>query len=77
MATTEELLKLDVQSRLKLIDRLWESVVEDLNDPGSPQSLPVTDELRALLDRRMKAYRENPDRVSPWADVRDRILKRR
>jgi putative addiction module component (TIGR02574 family) len=77
MASTEELLKLDVQARIKLIDELWDSVVRDLNDPESPQSLPVTDDLRALLDRRTKAYRANPDAGSPWADVRDRILKRR
>jgi putative addiction module component (TIGR02574 family) len=77
MASTEELLKLDVQTRLKLIDQLWDSVVRDLNDPDSPQSLPVADELRVLLDRRMKAYRENPDRGSSWGDVRDRVLKRR
>ena len=77
MASTEELLKLDVQARIKLIDELWNSVVRDLNDPESPQSLPVTDELRALLDRRAKVYRANPDAGSPWADVRDRILQRR
>jgi putative addiction module component (TIGR02574 family) len=70
-------LKLDVQARLELIDQLWESVVRDLNDPESPQSLPVTDDLRALLDRRSKAYHENPDAGSPWPEVRDRILKRR
>lgn len=77
MASTDELLKLDVQARLKLIDELWESVVRDLNDPASPQSLPVTEDLRIMLDHRMKAYRANPETVSSWPEVRERILKRR
>ena len=77
MANTDELFKLDVQARLALIDELWDSVVRDFNDPDSAQSLPVTDDLRALLDRRAKAYRDNPEAVSSWPEVRDRILKRR
>ena len=77
MVSTDELMKLDVQARLRLIDQLWESVVKDLNDPESRQSLPVTDDLRMLLDQRMKAYRANPDAGSSWPDVRERILKRR
>jgi hypothetical protein len=36
MPPTRELLELDVQTRLELIDRLWESVVNDLHDPGKP-----------------------------------------
>ena len=74
MAVTDELLKLDVQSRLKLIDELWDSVLRDLNDPENPQSLPVDAPLRALLDQRKAAYRANPDAGSSWADVRDRLL---
>lgn len=48
MAVTEELLKLDVRARLKLIDELWDSILRDLNDPENPESLPVDDDLRAL-----------------------------
>ncbi|HEX4418451.1 MAG TPA: addiction module protein [Kofleriaceae bacterium] len=77
MASTDDLLKLDVQDRLKLIDKLWESVLDDLNDPASPQSLPVSHDLRRALDRRMAAYRANPDAGSSWPEVRARILKRR
>ncbi|HET7499674.1 MAG TPA: addiction module protein [Kofleriaceae bacterium] len=77
MTSTEELLKLDVPARLKLIDELWESVLRDLNDPESPHGLPVSNELRRLLDQRMAEYRAHPDAGSSWADVRGRILKRR
>jgi putative addiction module component (TIGR02574 family) len=77
MAVTEELRKLDVQARLRIIDELWDSVLQDLNDPESPQSLPIDDGLRGLLDRRRDAYRANPDAGSSWADVRSRLLARR
>lgn len=77
MAVTDELLRLDVPTRLKLIDELWDSILRDLNDPGNPESLPVDDDLRALLDRRVAAYQANPDAGSSWADVRSRLLARR
>jgi putative addiction module component (TIGR02574 family) len=77
MASIEEIFKLDVRARLKLIDELWESVLKDLNDPASPHSLPVTAELRSFLDQRMAAYRANPDAGSSWSDVRARLLERR
>jgi putative addiction module component (TIGR02574 family) len=77
MAVTDELLKLDVRARLKLIDEIWDSILRDLNDPENPESLPVGDDLRALLDRREAAYQANPDAGSSWADVRSRLLTRR
>ena len=77
MAVTDELLKLDVRARLKLIDEIWDSILRDLNDPENPESLPVDDDLRALLDRRRAAYQANPDAGSSWEDVRSRLLARR
>ena len=77
MATpsTRELLQLDVQTRLKLIDELWESVVNDLNDPDRPNPLPVSEETRALLDERMREYRADPAAGLRWEDVQERLLK--
>ena len=74
MAVPDQLLKLDVRARLKLIDELWDSILRDLNDPESPAGLPVDDDLRALLDRRREAYRANPEAGSSWEDVRGRLL---
>lgn len=77
MATpsTRELLKLDVQTRLEIIDELWESVVSDLNDPDKPNTLTISDETRALLDERMREYRANPGAASRWEDVHERLRK--
>ena len=77
MATTStsELLKLDVQTRLQIIDELWESVVNDLNDPDKPNALPVSEEHRALLDEQMRAYLADPTIGRPWAEVYEQLLK--
>jgi putative addiction module component (TIGR02574 family) len=75
MPSTRELLELDVQTRLKLIDELWESVVNDLNDPGKPNSLPISDATRALLDERIREYRADPAAALRWEDVHARLLQ--
>ena len=73
--STKELLKLDVQTRLEIIDELWDSVAHDLNDPEKPGSMPVPEATRALFDERMREYRANPAIGLPWASVRERLLK--
>jgi putative addiction module component (TIGR02574 family) len=73
--STRELLELDVQTRLRLIDELWDSIVNDLNDPDKPSSLPISDETRALLDERMREYRADPAAGLRWEDAHERLLK--
>jgi putative addiction module component (TIGR02574 family) len=77
MATpsTSELLKLDVQTRLKIIDDLWDSIVDDLNDSDESNTLSVPEATRALLDERMREYRADPSRALPWDDVEKQLLK--
>jgi putative addiction module component (TIGR02574 family) len=75
MPSTHELLELDVQTRLELIDKLWESVVNELNDSSKPNSLPISDATRALLDERMREYRTDPATAVPWEDVHARLLR--
>jgi putative addiction module component (TIGR02574 family) len=56
--------------RLELAQDLWDSV-----DQASDTSvLPLTDEQRAELDRRLEELSENPDAGSPWPEVKSRIL---
>jgi putative addiction module component (TIGR02574 family) len=73
MPSTRELLELDVQTRLELIDQLWESVVNDLNDPSKPNSLPISDATRALLEERRREYRADPAAAVRWEDVHARL----
>lgn len=56
-----------VDQRLQLIEDLWDSIVE------MPDAVEVPEWHRQELDRRLAAYRADPDSGSPWSDVRKRI----
>ncbi len=65
-----DVLELPVSERLKLVEAIWDSIAD------VPEALPLTEEERAELDRRLRDFAENPDDGSPWSEVRERILKR-
>jgi len=58
------------EERLRLIGEVW----DDLSDEDDPTEL--TEDLRALLDRRIEAIERNPDGVVPWEVVEARALER-
>lgn len=72
--TRAEIQKLDIETRLALIEELWESIADD---QATADQLPLTDAERALLDERLREHRETPSAVRPWAEVRAEILKAR
>jgi putative addiction module component (TIGR02574 family) len=76
MASTSELRKLDVRTRLAIIDELWDSIVEDTNGAPDAEALPLDDATRALLDERMREYRADPSSGIPWDVVRARLADR-
>ena len=65
-----DVLELPVSERLKLVEAIWDSIVE------APEVLELTEAQRAELDRRLDDYEKNPDIGSPWSEVKARILKR-
>ena len=62
-----DLLKLDVTERLRVIEVLWNSIID------SGEELPLGDEERAELDRRLAAHAANPDAGSTWEEVKARL----
>ena len=62
-----EILELSIPDRIRLVQAIWDSIRE------APESIPVTDAERELLDRRLEAYYDDPNGGSPWADVRKRL----
>lgn len=54
--------------RIDFVQRLWDEIAQN------PDSVPVTDEQRRILDERLRAYESDQDPGEPWAAVRDRIL---
>jgi putative addiction module component (TIGR02574 family) len=67
----DDLLTLDVASRLALIAKLWDSVVED------SRALPITESESVLLDQRLKEDDDAPDAAIPWEVARTALLQPR
>ena len=64
-----ELPKLDIQDRREIFDRICEMEEHDLlNGIATPDE-------KALLDRELEEYRNNPDAGSSWNEVEARIRK--
>jgi len=62
-----DVMGLSVSERIQLVEDIWDSIAE------IPEEVSLTDEQKVELDRRLEAYRLNPDEGSPWGVVRERI----
>jgi putative addiction module component (TIGR02574 family) len=62
-----DILRLSVSERIQLVQDIWESIGE------VPDSVSLTDEQKAELDRRLDAYHMDPNAGSPWSIMRERF----
>jgi putative addiction module component (TIGR02574 family) len=62
------LLELPAGERLELVEALWDSLVE------VPEAVPVSDDVRAELDRRLAVYYADPSSARPWDEIRDELF---
>ena len=62
-----ELPKLELADRREIFDRICEMEERDLLTGGA------TDEEKALLDRELAEYRQNPEAGSSWEEVKARL----
>ena len=60
----DEISRMSVEERLDLIEQLWESLEDRFEE------LPLTDEQKRELDRRLALHEAHPDRAIPWEQVR-------
>lgn len=70
MIAKGDILSLSVSERIQLVQDIWDTIAE------VPESLALTDEQKAELDRRLDAYHKNPNAGSPWSIIQERIRKR-
>lgn len=68
--TKSDILNLSVPERILLVEDIWDSVAE------IPDAVPLMEEQKAELDRRLDAYHNDPRGGSPWQAVRERIRER-
>lgn len=65
--TLDEVLRLPVPERIRVVEAIWDSIAD------SPEAVELTDEQRAELDHRLEAFEKNPDEGVAWLEVRERI----
>ena len=68
MKDLSRILELPAPERLELVEAIWDSLVE------IPEAIPLSDELRHELDRRLESYYEDPSAARPWNEIRDELF---
>jgi putative addiction module component (TIGR02574 family) len=66
----KDILDLSVSERIQLVQDIWDSIAQ------VPESVSLTEEEKAELDRRLDAYHNDSNAGSPWLTVRERIKSR-
>lgn len=64
-----ELLQLSVAERIQLAEDLWDSVAH------APEFVPVTEEQKAELERRLAQFAQQPMAGRPWEEVKKERLR--
>jgi putative addiction module component (TIGR02574 family) len=59
-----------VEDRIRLINELWDRLVQDGHEPE------LSEEIKAELDRRLEEDDAAPDDVVPWEEVKIQALAR-
>jgi len=62
-----DILELSIPERLKLVQEIWESIRE------FPEEIPLTQDQKDELDRRLEEHRADPDSAIPWTVVREKL----
>ena len=67
--TYAEILNLPPSERLQLLEAIWDSLIE------MPEAIPVSEEIREELDRRLEAYYRNPETARPWDEIKEELFR--
>jgi putative addiction module component (TIGR02574 family) len=54
---------LPVPDRIKLVEDIWDSLVDE------PDDAPLTPAQKREVDRRLESMRKNPGRAIPWSEA--------
>ena len=64
----DQILQLPTAERVEIAQEIWESVFEH------PEGLMLTEGQKEELERRWRAFEQNPDEGEPWEDVKRSLL---
>jgi putative addiction module component (TIGR02574 family) len=57
--------------RIFHVQSLWDRIAEE------PEGVPVSEEMKAELDRRLATHRADPSTAIPWEQVKAELRRRR
>jgi len=63
--TMQEIEQLDTEEKIKLAEKLWESIESD-------RSQPLTNVQKELLEKRLNEHKLNPSSGKPWTAVKNK-----
>lgn len=63
-----EILNLSIAERIQLAQDVWDSIAAE------PEELPLTEEERHVLDRRLADVEASPEVGRSWAEVKGRLI---
>ncbi len=75
MITAKDTLSLSISERISLVEDIWDTIVAESIVAESAHQTGLTDEEKRMITRRLESYHRNPDKVSEWNDVYNRIVK--
>ena len=68
----QHLRELDLETRLALVQELWDSIVEDAS---AGAQLPLDGSERELLEERLREDDEDPGSAIPWDEVKAQLRR--
>lgn len=66
----DEILKLSVTERIKMMETIWDSIDNEMD------TVKVYEETTLMLDERIEYHRQNPTEGITWQEVRDKLSKK-
>ncbi|MDI6803331.1 MAG: addiction module protein [Bacteroidota bacterium] len=62
-----DIIQLSIPERLQIVEDIWDSIA------AIPEAIPLTEDQKIELDRRIVEYKLNPEKGIPWEKVKEKI----
>jgi putative addiction module component (TIGR02574 family) len=65
--SASHIVEIPIDQRIQLVEDIWDSIA------AIPQSVKIPDWHKKELEKRLEDFHADPEGVSPWAEVKERI----
>ncbi len=64
-----DILELSVAERIQIVEDIWDSII------NTPEKLPLSKTEEIELDKRLEDYKQNPNDVIKWENLKTKFCK--